>query len=122
MIVIVLSLFASAIIGWGVTELVLRLAKIPESAPQPGPQILEPTERRDVLRGGTLIGILERLGVTASILAGQPGLIAVVVAIKGLGRWSDLQSNPGLTERFIIGTLTSFLVAAGAGWVGVALA
>lgn len=118
--IIALSLLASALIGWGVTELVLRLAKIPPSAPTPGPQILEPTAR-DVLRGGTLIGILERLGVTASILAGQPGLIAVVVAIKGLGRWADLQSNPGLTERFIIGTLTSFLVAAAAGWAGLAL-
>ncbi|MFP5365272.1 MAG: hypothetical protein ACLGIS_00150, partial [Actinomycetes bacterium] len=43
-----------------------------------------PTQR--ILRGGAIIGILERLGVCLAILTGQPVAIAYIVAIKGLGR------------------------------------
>lgn len=118
--IIAACLLASALLGWGVTELVLKVAKVPSEAPRDGVTILE-RGGPEVLRGGTIIGILERLGVTGAILAGEPGLIAAIVAIKGLGRWADLQSNPALTERFIIGTLTSYLVAAACGVAGVAL-
>jgi hypothetical protein len=71
-----------------------------------------------VLRGGTWIGLLERLATTGALLALQPGLLAVVVAVKGLGRWSDLRDNPAVTERFIIGTLASLTWAGACGIVG----
>ena len=45
--------------------------------------------------------------------AGQPVAIAYVVAIKGLGRFAELKATPVAAERFIIGTLTSMLWAAG---------
>lgn len=66
-----------------------------------------------ILRGGAIIGILERLAVTVAILAGQPVAIAYIVAIKGLGRFAELKETPAAAERFIIGTLTSMLWAAG---------
>ncbi len=65
---------------------------------------------REVLRGGTTIGYLERLGVAIAILAGFPEAIAVVVAIKGIGRFSELAAAEA-RERFIIGTLASLLWA-----------
>ncbi|WP_457972010.1 hypothetical protein [Arthrobacter sp. D1-17] len=66
-----------------------------------------------ILRGGAIIGVLERLAVCLAILAGQPVAIAYVVAIKGLGRFAELKETPVAAERFIIGTLSSMLWAAG---------
>lgn len=66
----------------------------------------------EVLRGGLLIGFLERGAVALAILAGQPVAIAYVVAIKGLGRYPELKEAPGASERFIIGTLASMLWSA----------
>lgn len=67
-----------------------------------------------VLRGGAWIGALERLAVFAALVARWPEGIAVVLAVKGLGRYPELRSgrSPGLAERFIIGTLVSVLWAA----------
>lgn len=68
------------------------------------------------LRGGKWIGVLERLGVAASLVCGWPEGIAIVLAVKGLGRYPELQQ--GSTERFIIGTFASVLFAAAACGVG----
>jgi hypothetical protein len=67
-----------------------------------------------VLRGGAWIGILERVAVFAALVARWPEGIAIVLAVKGLGRYPELRSgrSPGLAERFIIGTLVSVLWAA----------
>ncbi|MDQ0769866.1 hypothetical protein QF031_002615 [Pseudarthrobacter defluvii] len=81
----------------------------PASRATAGPAL--PTQR--ILRGGAIIGVLERLGVCLAILAGQPVAIAYIVAIKGLGRFAELKETPVAAERFIIGTLTSMLWAAG---------
>jgi hypothetical protein len=76
----------------------------PGTSPAPGTRIL---------RGGAIIGVLERLAVCLAILGGQPVAIAYVVAIKGLGRFAELKETPVAAERFIIGTLASMLWAAG---------
>lgn len=65
---------------------------------------------REILRGGRTIGYLERLAVAGSVLAGQLGGVAVIVAIKGLGRYSELE-NAEARERFLIGSLTSLMWA-----------
>jgi hypothetical protein len=65
---------------------------------------------REVLRGGATIGYLERLSVVLAIVAGYPEAIAVVVALKGIGRFSELAAAE-TRERFIIGTLASLLWA-----------
>jgi len=67
-----------------------------------------------ILRGGTVIGYLERLGAVVAIVAGFPEALAVIVAIKGIGRFSELASAEA-RERFIIGTLASLLWACAAG-------
>lgn len=72
------------------------------------PQLNQP----EVLRGGTTIGYVERLVVIAAVLLGHIEILIVLIAIKGLGRFSELDS-PETRERFIIGTLVS-LVWAGA--------
>lgn len=77
----------------------------PDPAPAPGPGV-------EVLRGGLLIGFLERAAVAVAIFSGQPVAIAYVVAIKGLGRYPELKDTPAASERFIIGTLASMLWAA----------
>lgn len=65
---------------------------------------------REVLRGGTTIGYLERTVVVAAVLIGRWEPLAALIAIKGLGRFRDLDAGAA-TERFIIGTLTSLLWA-----------
>lgn len=62
--------------------------------------------RTEVLRGGTTIGLVERFAVAGAIIAGFPSAIAVVVAVKSVGRFSELNAAES-RERFIIGTLVS---------------
>ena len=90
-------------------ELTARDVQPPSDVPYPAPPL--PAQR--ILRGGAIIGVLERLAVCLAILTGQPVAIAYVVAIKGLGRFAELKETPVAAERFIIGTLTSMLWAAG---------
>jgi hypothetical protein len=78
-----------------------------------GPDAAATVATTRILRGGAIIGVLERLAVCLAILAGQPVAIAYVVAIKGLGRFAELKETPVAAERFIIGTFTSMLWAAG---------
>jgi hypothetical protein len=66
---------------------------------------------REVLRGGTWIGYLERIAVVGAIVIGHVEIIAGVIAIKGLGRFSELDAAEA-RERFIIGTLVSMTWAA----------
>jgi hypothetical protein len=67
-----------------------------------------------VLRGGAWIGALERLAVYAALVAGWGAGLAIVLAVKGLGRYPELRNgeDTGVAERFIIGTFTSVLWAA----------
>ncbi|MGO1561497.1 hypothetical protein CZ771_04250 [Actinomycetales bacterium JB111] len=102
---------------------------------------------RGLDNGGRWIGYLERAAIAASIVTGVPETVAVVLAIKGLGRYPELRSDQrpregadavvgddpagtpgghspivGLTaERFIIGTLASYLWAASWGLAGLAI-
>jgi len=67
-----------------------------------------------LMRGGTVIGYLERVAAVIAIVVGYPEAIAVVVAIKGIGRFSEL-GEPEARERFIIGTLASLVWACAVG-------
>ncbi len=130
----VAMLAVSAVGGWVLTAGVLHLAgrssdagssegppdgdTPPVAALSDGP---DGDRARAVLRGGTWIGILERVAVTGCLLAGESSGIAIVVAVKGLGRYPELRENPGASERFVIGTLTSIIWAALVGLAGRAL-
>jgi len=69
-----------------------------------------PLPQREILRGGTTIGYLERFAFIGSLMVGQPGAVAVIIAIKGLGRFAELETAAA-RERFIIGTLASLVWA-----------
>jgi hypothetical protein len=72
----------------------------------------------NILRGGATIGYLERIAVVGAVGLGQAGIVVAVIAIKGLGRFTELDSSAA-RERFIIGALVSLLwagLAAGLGW------
>ncbi|SDS14517.1 hypothetical protein SAMN04488543_1164 [Friedmanniella luteola] len=105
---VVLGSAASLLGGGVVTRCVLALADA-SSRPE-GPRV-----QRTVLRGGTWIGALERLAVTATLVAGWPEGLAAVVAVKAFARYPELRASPttGAVERFIIGTFTSL------GWAAV---
>jgi hypothetical protein len=72
-----------------------------------------PARPEAVLRGGAWIGYLERGAVAATVLAGWPEGVALVLAVKGVGRYSELRET-NAPETFIIGTLASLLWAAAA--------
>ena len=101
------------IAGNPITVWVLGRAKTPEPAEHGG--IVVASEhgdktKREVLRGGWLIGYLERLAIVAAVVLGRFEIVAAVIAVKGLGRFSELD-NAAARERFIIGTLTSIIWA-----------
>jgi hypothetical protein len=71
------------------------------------------------LKGGRLLGPLERVFILGLGLAGQLTAASIVVAAKGLLRFPEL-SSPGerarihqLTEYFLVGSFVSWLVALG---------
>lgn len=118
-----LALLVAGGLGLPITLAVLRVARavdeqdratVPAEGATPEkdsePEITPP-DKPGVLRGGLVIGILERVAVALAILLNEPVAIAYVVAIKGLGRYAELKETPAAAERFIIGTLTSLLWA-----------
>ena len=93
---------AALVCGGAVTVTVLALA---DASSRPG----GPRIQRTILRGGTWIGALERLALTASLVAGWPEGLVAIVAVKAFARYPELKAgqNSGAIERFIIGTFTS---------------
>lgn len=122
LMVAVLGITVAVIGGNPLTRQVLDIATGGRVRETPDGGILLPSvrvghdagEMEPLLRGGTTIGYLERLGVAIGIIAGYPEAIAVVVAVKGIGRFSELAAAEA-RERFIIGTLASLLWACIAG-------
>jgi hypothetical protein len=72
------------------------------------------------LKGGRLLGPMERLFILGFGIAGELTAAAIVVAAKGLLRWPELQAArdedvPGsgihqVTEYFLVGSFVSWLV------------
>ncbi|UOQ89511.1 hypothetical protein MUN74_00890 [Agromyces endophyticus] len=84
--------------------------------PNAAPGVQAPERRREVLRGGLTIGVLERIASAGAIVAGFPEALAIVVAVKGVGRFTELEA-PEARERFIIGTFASLIWACAAALV-----
>lgn len=68
------------------------------------------------MRGGAMIGVLERAATIVALASGQPGAIAVVVAVKAIGRFGELD-GPVMRERFLVGSLASISTSAAWGLV-----
>ncbi|RZU32024.1 hypothetical protein [Blastococcus saxobsidens] len=111
---VVLAVLAAITGGSPVATSVLNAADPAAAGVSGGPQ--DP----DILRGGAWIGVLERGAIAATLLAGWPEGLAVILAVKGLGRFSELRT-PAAAERFIVGTLASGLWAAACAGVAVLL-
>src|SRR5690625_5007080 len=129
---IVVALILSAVLGSPLVKLAFRWAKNPDgvelqngaggqsgTAGEPD----KPDPPPELLRGGLMIGVLERLAVTGLLLGGYPFGIGVVVAVKGLGRFHELKGPYGAlaSEKFVIGTLTSYLWAGLMAVIGIAI-
>lgn len=77
------------------------------------------TSNEKQLKGGRLLGPMERLFIVGLGLAGAVTAAAVVVAAKGLLRFPELQrgleeSGPtDVTEYFLVGSFASWLIALG---------
>ena len=106
-LVVAAGVLAAAASGNVVTRCVLALAA---GGSSPAPRV-----QATVLRGGAWIGVLERLGLFATLLAGFPAGLAAIVAVKAFARYPELQTAQatGAIERFIIGTFASL------GWAAV---
>jgi hypothetical protein len=74
------------------------------------------------LKGGRLLGPMERVFILVLAVAGQLTAASVVVAAKGLLRWPELQRSrraqgpTALSEYFLIGSFASWLLGI-LGWV-----
>lgn len=109
----------SAVIVWvihggtyvvrGILDKSGALPKVPASPTADGGQI-DTTE----YNRGRLIGALERLLLLAIVATGNYQALAFIVAAKGLIRAKELEHRDW-AEYFLVGTLTSVLVAIGAG-------
>lgn len=111
----VVAVIAAAVTGGPVVRTVLAVGGIPTrndnyDDPAPDPP----------LRGGRVIGLLERTGVAVSLLLGWPAGIAVILGIKGLARFPQLREHHA-SEQFILGTFASVLWACAAAGIGVLL-
>ncbi len=120
--VIVVACAVGAMLGNPVIRAVLR--RIDPARNDGDPDVRRARENLGLLHqelpGGRWVGVLERLAVFACILAGFPAGIAVVLGVKGLGRYAELASPTSRKgELFIIGTFASMLWAAA--FAGVAL-
>lgn len=72
-----------------------------------------PTTR---IRGGRVIGPLERMLIVGFVIAGQPATAAIVVTAKSLLRYPELRSHDdvdihAVTEYVLIGSLVSWSIA-----------
>lgn len=124
---LVLAVLVATTAGSHVVRAVFRLmrreflpARVRPRAPEPTGDPAPPADSdrpEAVLRGGAWIGYLERAAVTATVLADFPEGIALVLAVKGVGRYAELRET-NAPEAFIIGTLASMLWATAAAGTG----
>jgi hypothetical protein len=127
---LLVDLFVVAVAGGGpLTATVLTLADRGAAAQAEG------AHAEEVLRGGAWIGVFERAAVFATLAAGWPEGLAVVLALKGLGRYSELRADAtpaagtsaarpatgGVAERFLVGSFASMLWAVACAGVLLAL-
>lgn len=106
---ICLAALVAVVGGIAVVSSALRLAG-PEHTTELAP---------GALPGGRWIGVLERLMVFGALGLGLVSAVALVIAVKALGRYPELRSgdHADTAERFIIGTFVSAVWAAACSYV-----
>lgn len=103
-------------------NILVRLVLVSIGALRPRTSLPQPADR---LRGGRLLGPMERLLILGLGMAGQLTAAGLVIAAKGLIRFPELQSRAKdgtgvdglgideMTEYFLVGSFVSWLVALG---------
>jgi hypothetical protein len=79
-----------------------------------------PAARASALKGGRLIGPLERLLVFALTLTGAYTLLAAVIAAKGIVRFPEISrdgENGDRAEYFLVGSMVSWVTALAAAFL-----
>ena len=67
-------------------------------------------------RAGRLIGILERMAMLTLVALGEWSALGFILAAKSVARFKELEDRE-FAEAYLVGTLTSFLVAGASGLV-----
>lgn len=64
-----------------------------EDSAEPNVPDPTPTASTGVMRGGLMIGVLERALAAAAVALGRGEVLAVIIAVKGLGRIPELKNS-----------------------------
>lgn len=116
-LVVIASVIFALASGSAYTELVFHLAANHQA--NKANQVTS-ASAESPLRGGLWIGLLERAAIVSTLWASWPEGMAIVLAIKGLGRFSELKNHKA-AEQFILGTFASALCACAAYGLGLLL-
>ena len=68
-----------------------------------------PKTNLEELKAGNIIGKLERIIIAILLLNNQFGVIGFVLTAKSIARFKQME-NRDFAEKYLIGTLTSFLI------------
>ncbi len=77
-------------------------------------------EAEGALGQGQRIGILERIILLTLVIQGEWAAIGFVLTAKSVARFSKLEADQAFAERYLIGTLTSVVVAGACGMMATA--
>ena len=69
-----------------------------------------PKTNLEELKAGNIIGKLERIIIAILLLNNQFGVMGFVLTAKSIARFKQME-NKDFAEKYLIGTLTSFLIA-----------
>lgn len=123
----VLLVVGVLLVNLATANVIVRLVLVSVGAMRPVPHLDLGTEPQpsDQLRGGRLLGPMERVLILGLGLAGQLTAAGLVIAAKGLIRFPELQSKrdenttveavgiDAVTEYFLLGSFLSWLLALG---------
>lgn len=109
-------LVAALLEAAGATRGVTPHAAPPSSTEPPTTEPPTPPATSPALRGGRWIGPLERILIVVLALSGGQGALAALVAAKGVIRFPEISKDHSgeKAEQFLIGSLTSWTIAAAA--------
>jgi len=103
--VYVLSLYVAALFGGSIfVKLTTALFQVPSAPGETG-----------VEGAGAYIGVVERLAITTLVALQQYGAVGFVLAAKSIARYKKIEEQKGFGEYYLIGTLTSSVIAILAG-------
>ena len=132
-IILISLLLGLALVQLSTGNVVVRLVLTSIGAMKPDTTLPDGSgpQPSDELKGGRLLGPLERVFILGLGLAGEVAAAGMVIAAKGLIRWPELRAKSeerdekgrstgidAVTEYFLVGSFVSWLVALAALFVG----